>query len=121
MKTIVTLLTLFVAQSLFAQKIETPIEQFTVKSIKIECASAEELREIDWNSIEELLQLNDEEDIIELQFGLHNKKESKKVKGSFNFTVKGKKKDVYQIIKRAKKGVKGLKSMSNKIDKINED
>lgn len=111
---------LFVVSYSFAQQLDQSTE-VTIKSLKIECESAEELKSVDWDDIREVIRMNDPEEVIALEFGLHEKKANTKIKGNFNFTIKGKTKDIENIITRAKKGVKALERMSTKINKINEN
>jgi kynurenine formamidase len=116
MKNLFIVLFIFAMNVVSAQNSDTAeTSKITVKSFKIHCESAKELKTIDWNDIHDIIQQNDPEDVVALEFGVHHKVQTQtKVKGTFNFKLKGKTKDVEKIIIRAKKGVNALKKMSTK-------
>ena len=121
MRKIILIACLFVASYGFAQETDTKTE-VSIKSLKIQCDSPEDLKTVDWDDIREVINMNKPDEMISLEFGVHNEQETKtKISGSFNFTIKGKTKNIENMIARAKKGVKALEKMSNKLNKINEN
>lgn len=123
MKNLFILLFIFALNTIAAQESDTSEKsKVTVKSLKIDCESVKELSTIKWNDIHEIIQQNDPEDVVALEFGVHHKRNTQThVKGDFNLKISGKTKDVEKLIIRAKKGVKALKKMSTKIQEINEN
>jgi hypothetical protein len=121
MRKIILIICILCAGYGFAQDTDKTNE-ISIKSLKIECDSAEDLKTVNWDDIREVINMNKPNETIALEFGVHHKRATKaKVRGSFNFTITGKTKDIDNMITRAKKGVKALEKMSNKINKINEN
>ena len=105
----------------FAQETDETNE-ISIKSLKIECDSTQELKTVNWDDIREVISMNKPNETIELELGVKYKHGTNtSIKGNFSFKISGEAKDVDHMIIRAKKGVKALEKMSNKINKINEN
>ena len=117
MKNLFVLLLFTISQLISAQEIyEVKETRVKIQTLKIECESAKELANVNWTDIKEIIESNEPNDIVSLEFGYPKALMSKdKVKSSFNFKIKGKSKDVLNIIKRAKKGVKAISNIASKI------
>lgn len=116
MKNLFVLLFFALSQFLTAQEvIEVKDTKISIQTVKVECESAKELATINWNDIKDIIEKNEPEQKVSLEFGVHQKIETnEKVKGSFNFKITGKSKDVLKIVERAQNGVKALKNISTK-------
>ncbi|NER12541.1 hypothetical protein GWK08_03745 [Leptobacterium flavescens] len=89
----------------------------TVRSLKIEATSMEDLENIDWDDVISVFDGNKEEDEIQLITILNFKKDDKaKYDGNIQFSVKGKTKDLDKLVKRAKNQQRKIKRMYNKLN-----
>ena len=117
MKTIYTLLLLCITTLGFAQTQENKPKQniVTVESISIITDTVEELKTINWEDITSVFSDNKDEDTIEMKIGFNHKKSKYNFKSSV--TISGKKEDMEEHIKKAKKAVKTIIKLANKHNK----
>lgn len=117
MKNLFVLLFLGFSQLLSSQEVfEIKETTVSVQTLKIHCESAKDLKEINWDDIRDIIENNEPNQEVALEFGIHNKgKKKEAVKSSFNFKIKGKSKDILNIVKKAQKGVRSLIKLSDKI------
>jgi hypothetical protein len=80
-----------------------------VTSLSFNVDNVKELEKIDWTEIKSIFETNAADEIIKLTFGINtNKSANEKVKISGKFSVEGKTKSINTLIKKSKKGIKGL-------------
>lgn len=117
MRKLITLLLLFSFSVTLGQKENSSIIQeksteFKVTSISYMADSIEELETINWADIEEIFSNNEENENIELTFGVNLKKSKNKFKSSIK--ISGETKNLDSLIIRSKKGVNSLIKLSKK-------
>ncbi len=105
------------SQLISAQEVyEVKESKVSIQTLKVECNSAKELSKIDWKDIQEIIENNEPNKMVALEFGVNQRSKSKEtLKSSFNFKITGKSRDVLKIVERAQNGVKAIKKMSTKI------
>lgn len=86
-----------------------------ITSLSYSMESVEELQSIDWKELETLFEENDNDQEIALKFELKLGGDQKRFKSSFS--VKGKTKNMDDLINKAKKGVKSLIKISKNYNK----
>ncbi len=122
MKKIATLLLLFFTLTLVSQQKNIEIKEDVntktntkVTSLSFNVDDVKELEKINWAEIKTIFDSNADDEIIKLSFGINKKKAThNKVKISGKFSVEGKTKDIDNLIKNLKKGIKGLIKIHNK-------
>lgn len=122
MKKIITLLVALTSFIGFAQSKNIVLEdnynynsQVKITSLSYDVDSVTELEEIDWKEIKSIFNTNNEDVVIKLSFAINMKKQkNKKVKIAGKFSVEGKTDNIEELIKKSKKGVKGLIKVYNK-------
>lgn len=89
--------------------------QVKFTSLSFDVNSVDELKDIDWKEIKSIFETNGEEDVIKMSFAINmNKQKRKNVKIAGKFSVEGKTEDIDSLIKKSKKGIKGLIKVYNK-------
>lgn len=84
-----------------------------VTSLQFSFTETEDLKSINWNDIKEIFNYNsDSEQFIELTFKVDLPESKNKVKGSFK--IKGKQKEIDDLINRSRKMIKGLERIIKK-------
>jgi hypothetical protein len=100
----------------YSQKKEKPfatyISEPNITSLMFSVDSMGELKTINWKDIKEIFSSNSKNQKIELAFEFDLAKSRNTIKGSFK--VGGESKDIDNLIKRAKKLVKGMVKIINK-------
>lgn len=122
MKKLITLLVALTSFIGFAQSKNIVLEdnynynsQVKITSLSYNVDSVTELEEIDWKEIKSIFNTNNEDDVIKLSFAINmDNQKSKKVKIAGKFSVEGKTDNIEELIKKSKKGVKGLIKVYNK-------
>lgn len=122
MKKLITLLVALTSFISFAQSKNIVLEynynynsQVKITSLSYDVDSVTELEEIDWKEIKSIFNTNKEDDVVKLSFAINmDKRKSKKVKIAGKFSVEGKTDIIDELIKKSKKGVKGLIKLYNK-------
>jgi hypothetical protein len=123
MKKLVVVLFLFMVTISFAQTTSKVMQtekstEVKVHAISYTVDSVKELETIDWNSVKEVFEYNNETEIIKMSFGIDLKKSKNNFKSSI--TVSGETKDIDSLIIKAKKGVNAIMKISKKNIKINK-
>jgi hypothetical protein len=117
MKKLVVVLFLFMVTISFAQTTSKVMQtekstEVKVHAISYTVDSVKELETIDWNSVKEVFEYNNETEIIKMSFGIDLKKSKNNFKSSI--TVSGETKDIDSLIIKAKKGVNAIMKISKK-------
>lgn len=112
LKSIAFLVFTFLTLTTYAQSENSvEIKDKTVSKLKIQTDSFEELENFEWNSINDIFQSNDPEEIIKLQIGFSEKLELGTTDiEEWSITLSGKTSELNSLIERAK----------NILDKLSE-
>ena len=118
MKKLLFLATFFLTISGYSQKKEKPIAEYNITDVKVttltfSVSTSKDLKSINWNDIKEIFKNNkNPKQEVELAFKFDLPESKNKISGEFK--IRGKNKNLDDIIVRAKKGVKGLIKIMNK-------
>jgi hypothetical protein len=82
-----------------------------VTNLTFSVDEVEELRSINWKDIKAIFEKNESDEKNELTFKINLPESKNKIKGSITFG--GKSKNIDELIKSAKKGIKGLIRIMN--------
>ncbi len=111
-----------IAQDGNKQDAEMHFENSKVNYLKFTVSSPEEFETINWKDVKEIVQENDEDDLVELEFEINVRETHTIKRADFSFRVKDITKNMEEIIKKSKKGIKGISRMANNIKtQINEN
>ena len=95
---------------------EATISKSAVTVLKLETNDLKELKDIDWDMVEDLFDDNDKDQNITLAFGYTNKSDadaSSTVINSFSFEFKGKSSDLSDLIDKSKKQIQRLVALND--------
>lgn len=117
MKTLATLLILFVTTFGYSQTTLTETDtaddnNVNVSAISYSVDSVEELKTINWIDIRDVFNMNKEDEVVKLSVSLNLPESKHKFKSTF--TVSGETKNIDELIENAQKGVKSLIKISEK-------
>jgi hypothetical protein len=92
------------------------ISKSAVTVLKLETNNLSELKDIDWNMVEDIFEDNDKDQNITLAFGYTNKSEadaSSTVINNFSIEFKGKSSDLKDLIDKSKKQIQRLVELND--------
>lgn len=113
MKTITLVLFLFSTSIFFSQETKrTEKSNIKVTSISYMVNNLDELENLDWKDVREVFKNNQDEEIIEMSFGVDFKKSKHNLKSSIK--VSGETKNLDSLIIKLKKGIKAILKISKK-------
>ena len=117
MKKLAIVLLLFSLTMSFAQTGSKHVELDKPTKVKVHAVSytansIKELETIDWNSMKEVFEYNNETEIIKMSFGIDLKESKNNFKSSI--AVSGETKNIDSLIIKAKKGVNAIMKISEK-------
>src|SRR5690606_15155584 len=95
---------------------EATITNSAVTALKLETNDLKELKDIDWDMVEDLFEDNDKDQNITLAFTYTNKSEadeSSTVINNFSFEFKGKSSDLSDLIDKSKKQIQRLVALND--------
>lgn len=121
-KQIVVLLMLLFTKTIIAQEkneinSEINFQESTVTYLKFSVDTVDELKSINWKDVKEIFSENDKNKTIELEFEIKIPKTKKINKANFSYKAKGLTKNIDNLIKKSKKGIKGIIKMANNLNK----
>lgn len=118
MKNILICICLLMSSFSFSQTAKTDVDMVvTINSLKFSTSSIEELEEINWEDVREIIKENNPETPFSLEIELiRSGKNRSKIKSNMSVKVSDASKNYELLIKRAEKAIKAIKRMSNKIN-----